>query len=138
MPFQPLRVPDKPDPLAIRYRFGPFDLDVRAGELRKHGIRLRLGQQTLQILLMLLKQPGDVVLRDDIRTTLWPDNTVVEFDHSINAAIQRLRDSLGDSADEPRYIETLTRRGYRFLAQVETERRRQHSRYPCRHPNRRP
>jgi len=121
MPPQPPRLPDPPDPPTVRYRFGPFDLDVRAGELRKHGIRLRFGQQTLQILLMLLKRPGEVVLREDIRTTLWPDNTVVEFDHSINAAIQRLRDALGDSAEEPRYIETLTRRGYRFLAQVVAE-----------------
>jgi len=102
-----------------RYRFGPFELDDRAGELRKHGIRIRLRQQTLQILHLLLENPGEVVLRDEIRKKLWPDNTVVEFDHSINAAIQKLRDVLGDSADNPRYIETLTRRGYRLLVSVE-------------------
>src|SRR5579859_2559598 len=100
-------------------RFGPFELDARAGELRKHGIRIKLGQQTFQILLMLLKHPGEVVLREEIRYKLWPHDTVVEFDHSINAAIQKLRDALGESADNPRYVETLPRRGYRFIGTVE-------------------
>ena len=92
-------------------RFGPFELDVRAAELRKHGIKVRLHEQPFRILLMLLEHRGDVVLRDEIRQALWPNNTVVEFDHSINAAIQRLRDALGDSADRPRYVETVARRG---------------------------
>jgi DNA-binding winged helix-turn-helix (wHTH) protein/Tol biopolymer transport system component len=100
-------------------RFGPFEVDSRAGELRKHGIRIKLGQQTFQILFMLLKQPGEVVMREEIRNKLWPHDTVVEFDHSINAAIQKLRDALGESADKPRYIETLPRRGYRFIGTVE-------------------
>jgi eukaryotic-like serine/threonine-protein kinase len=101
-------------------RFGPFELDVRAGELRKHDIKVRLQEQPLRILLMLLENPGEVVLREEIRRRLWPNDTIVEFDHSINAAIKRLRDSLGDSAENPRYVETLERRGYRFLLQVES------------------
>src|SRR6516165_4800832 len=100
-------------------RFGPFELDVRAAELRKQGIKVRLHEQPFRILLMLLEHPGDVVLRDEIRLALWPNNTVVEFDHSINAAIQRLRDALSDSADNPKYVETVARRGYRFIGTVE-------------------
>jgi TolB-like protein len=99
-------------------RFGPFELDLRAGELRKEGRRIRLQEQPFQILKMLLESSGDVVLRDEIRSRLWPDDTVVEFEHSINAAVKRLRDALCDSADKPRYIETLARRGYRFIGQV--------------------
>jgi DNA-binding winged helix-turn-helix (wHTH) protein/Tol biopolymer transport system component len=102
-----------------RIRFGPFELDSRAGELRKHGIKIRIGPQTFEILLMLLRHPGEVVLREEIRQKLWPLDTVVEFDHSINAAIQKLRDALGESAGDVRYIETLPRRGYRFIGTVE-------------------
>ena len=98
--------------------FGPFDLDVRAGELRKGGSSIRLSDQPLQVLLMLLERPGEVVLRDEIRGRLWPGSTVVEFDHGINAAVRRLRDALRESADKPRYIETLPRRGYRFIGEV--------------------
>jgi serine/threonine protein kinase len=100
-------------------RFGPFELDVRAGELRKHGTKIKLREQPVRILVMLLENAGEVVLRDEIRQQLWPNNTVVEFDHGINAAIQKLRDALLDSAAEPRYVETVARRGYRFIAQVE-------------------
>jgi DNA-binding winged helix-turn-helix (wHTH) protein len=92
---------------------------VRAAELRKHGIKVRLHDQPFRILLRLLSRPGEVVLREEIRKLLWPDDTVVEFDRSINAAIQRLRDALGDSAEHPRYVETLARRGYRFIGAVE-------------------
>jgi serine/threonine protein kinase/Tol biopolymer transport system component len=102
------------------YRFGPCELDVRAGELRKHGIRLRLREQAFQLLLLLLEHAGEIVLRDEIRSRLWPNETVVEFDSAINTAIRRLRDVLGESAEEPRYIETVARRGYRFLGEVET------------------
>src|SRR3984957_4473785 len=102
-----------------RLGFGPFELDVRAGELRKHGIRIKLREQPVRILLMLLEHPGEVVLREEIRLRLWPNNTVVEFDHGINAAVQKLRDALGESADSPRYVETVARRGYRFLGEVE-------------------
>jgi eukaryotic-like serine/threonine-protein kinase len=100
-------------------RFGDFELDVRAAELRKHGLKLRLQDQSFQILLMLLDRPGEVVLREEIRQKLWPNNTIVEFDSSINAAIKRLRNALGESADQPRYIETLAKRGYRFAGDVE-------------------
>jgi len=102
-------------------RFSPFELDVRAGELRKEGHRIRLQEQPFQILRMLLDSPGEVVLREEIRHKLWPNGTVVEFDHSINAAVKRLRDALRDSAEKPRYIETLARRGYRFIGTVETQ-----------------
>jgi len=98
--------------------FGDFELDVRSGELRKHGLRIRLQDQSFQILLMLLERPGEVVLREEIRKKLWPNDTIVEFDHSINAAIKRLRNALGESAEEPRFIETLAKRGYRFSGAV--------------------
>src|SRR3954469_18423685 len=83
-------------------RFGPFELDLRGGELRREGRRIRLQEQPFQILRLLLEAPGEVVSRDAIRKRLWPDDTVVEFDHSINAAVKRLRDALRDSADKPR------------------------------------
>src|SRR5215471_4022850 len=100
-------------------RFGPFELDLRAREMRKHGVRIRLPEQSFQILLMLLDHPGEVVLREEIRLRLWPNNTIVEFDHSINAAIKRLRNALGESAVDPRYVETLAKRGYRFVGEIE-------------------
>lgn len=100
-------------------RFGLFELDVRAAELRKGGTRIQLQDQPLQILLMLLARPGDVVLREEIRNKLWPGDTVVEFDAGINAAVKRLRDALRESAAKPRHIETLARRGYRFVGQIE-------------------
>jgi len=98
--------------------FGPFELDARAGELWKHGVKIRVQEQPFQVLLMLLERPGEVVLREEIRKTLWPNDTIVEFAPSINAAIQRLRDALGDSADQPSYIETVARRGYRFIGEL--------------------
>src|ERR1700733_8295953 len=112
-------VADLAPPRARQIRFGPFELDVRAGELRKHGIRLLLREQPLQILLLLLERPGEIVVRGEIRARLWPNETVVEFDHAINNAVRRLRDALGESAEKPRYIETVARRGYRFLGEVE-------------------
>jgi DNA-binding winged helix-turn-helix (wHTH) protein len=102
--------------------FGAFEVHVRAGQLRKHGLKIRIPEQSFQILVMLLEHPGEVVLREEIRDRLWPNDTVVEFDHSINAAIKKLRQSLGESAQEPRYVETLARRGYRFLGEVEFRR----------------
>ncbi len=99
-------------------RFGAFELDLRAAELRKDGHRIRLQEQPFQILVELLDRPGQVVSREEIRNKLWPNNTIVEFDHSINTAVKRLRDALQDSAESPRYIETLARRGYRFIASV--------------------
>lgn len=102
----------------LRARFGVFELDRRSGELRKHNHKIRLQDQPLQILLALLERPGEMVLREDIRRKLWPDNTTVEFDHGINAAVKRLRDSLQDTAKNPHFVETIGRRGYRFVAPV--------------------
>src|SRR5215469_6180085 len=100
-------------------RFGAFELDLRARELRKHGLKVGLPEQSVQILSMLVKRSGEVVLREEIRKRLWPDDTIVAFDHSINAAINRLRGALGDEAKVPRHIETLAKRGYRFRVPVE-------------------
>jgi len=100
-------------------RFGVFELDLRARELRKAGLSTGLPEQSIKILALLLEKPGDVVLREEIRKKLWPNDTVVEFDHSINAAIKRLRQALGDPAEAPQYIETLARRGYRWKIPVE-------------------
>jgi eukaryotic-like serine/threonine-protein kinase len=100
-------------------RFGVFELDLRARELRKGGLSTGLPEQSIKILALLVEKPGEVVLREEIRKKLWPDDTIVEFDHSINAAIKRLRQSLGDPADAPRYIDTLARRGYRWKLPVE-------------------
>jgi TolB-like protein/DNA-binding winged helix-turn-helix (wHTH) protein/tetratricopeptide (TPR) repeat protein len=99
-------------------RFGPFEVDFRAGELLKNGRRIRLQDQPLQVLAMLVENPGEVVTREDLRKRLWPGDTFVDFDHGLNNAINRLREALIDSADAPRFIETLPRRGYRFIAEV--------------------
>src|SRR5579863_1881177 len=100
-------------------RFGLFELDLNGGELRKSGVKLRLQGQPLQVLTLLLEQAGSVVTREDLRQKLWPSDTFVDFDHSLNTAVNKLREALGDSASSPRYVETLARRGYRFLAPVE-------------------
>src|ERR1700716_2371666 len=100
-------------------RFGVFEADLSAGELRKHGLRLKLSEQPFQILVMLLEKPGNVVSRDELRNRLWPGDTFVDFDHGLNNAVMRLREVLSDSSDTPRFIETLPRRGYRFIAPVE-------------------
>jgi serine/threonine protein kinase len=101
-------------------RFGEFEFDVRAAELRKAQNKIRLQEQPFRILAMLLEHPGEVVMREEIRTRLWPNGTIVEVGHGINAAVQRLREALGDSAENPRYVETVARRGYRFVCPVET------------------
>jgi DNA-binding winged helix-turn-helix (wHTH) protein len=100
-------------------RFGAFEVDLRAGELRKHGIRLKLQDQPFQVLAHLLEHPGEVVTREELRQKLWPADTFVDFDTGLNSAIKKLRDALSDSAEKPCYIETLPRRGYRFIAPVE-------------------
>src|SRR5437870_9236307 len=102
-------------------RFGVFELDLLAGELRKGGARIRLQEQLFQVLAMLLERPGDVVTRDDLREKLWPADTFVDFDHSLNTAINKIREALGDSAGNPRFVETLARRGYRFIAPVQAD-----------------
>jgi TolB-like protein/DNA-binding winged helix-turn-helix (wHTH) protein/Flp pilus assembly protein TadD len=103
-----------------RLRFGMFELDLRAGELRKHGLRIRLQEQPFQVLEMLLEHPGDVVTREELQKKLWPADTFVDFDHGLNKAINKLREALGDPAENPRFVETVARRGYRFLAEVKT------------------
>ncbi|MBS1857068.1 MAG: protein kinase [Acidobacteria bacterium] len=103
-----------------RIRFGAFELDLEKGELRKRGIRLRLPDQSFEILAMLVAHPGELVGREEIRQRLWPNGTIVEFEHSVNSAVKRLRDALGDSGSTPRFIETVPRRGYRFRERVET------------------
>jgi TolB-like protein/Tfp pilus assembly protein PilF len=102
-------------------RFGTFEVDLRARELRKGGIRIRLQDQPFEILAVMLERPGEVVTREELRERLWPAGTFVDFEHSLNAAIKRLRAALGDDADNPRFVETLHRRGYRFIAAVESE-----------------
>ncbi len=101
-------------------RFGIFEVDLRAGELRKKGIRIKLQDQPFLLLVTLLKQPGEIVSREEIRRTLWPDGTFIDFDHGLGSAISRLRETLGDSAANPRFIETVPRRGFRFIAPIET------------------
>src|SRR5712692_6096016 len=100
-------------------RFGVFEVDLRSGELRKQGLKIRLQEQPLQVLALLLDYPGQLVTRERLKQKLWPADTFVDFDHSLNTAINKLREALGDSASSPRYVETLARRGYRFLATVE-------------------
>jgi Tol biopolymer transport system component/DNA-binding winged helix-turn-helix (wHTH) protein len=102
-------------------RFGIFEADLRAGELRRNGSRIRLQDQPFQVLALLLARPGELVTREELRDKLWPADTFVDFDHGLNAAVKRLRDALGDSAENPRFIETLARRGYRFLLPVHSQ-----------------
>jgi Tol biopolymer transport system component/DNA-binding winged helix-turn-helix (wHTH) protein len=99
-------------------QFGVFEVDLRAGELRRNGSKVRFQEQPFQVLAFLLERPGQLVTRDELHARLWPADTFVDFDHGLNAAIKRLRDALGDSAENPRFVETLARRGYRFLAPV--------------------
>src|SRR6266481_5671138 len=99
-------------------RFGTFEVNLQTGELRHAGQKVKLQEQPFQILAALLERPGEVVTREELRSKLWPEDTFVDFDHSLNAAIKRLRDALGESADAPVFIETLARRGYRFIAPV--------------------
>src|ERR687883_1504367 len=99
-------------------RFESFELDVRSRELRKGKNRIRLQEQPFEILRLMLERPGDVVTREELARRLWPEGTFVDFEHSLNAAVKRLRAALGDTADNPRFVETLHRRGYRFVAPV--------------------
>src|ERR1700722_15058877 len=102
------------------YRFGLYELDSGTGELRKEGkARPRVQGQPLEVLLYFLARPGDVVSRDELRVLLWPKDTYVDYDHSLNTAVNKLRDALSDSADNPRFIQTIPRRGYRFISSVE-------------------
>ena len=100
-------------------RFGSFDVDLRAGELRKNGVKIRLQGQPLEVLALLLERPGQVVTREELQQKLWAGDTFVDFEHGLNKAISRVREALGDEADNPRFVETLPRRGYRFIAPVD-------------------
>ncbi len=100
-------------------RIGEFELDLRTGELRKNGQKFILQGQPFQVISVLLERPGELVTREELKKRLWPSDTFVDFDHSLNKAVNRLRDALGDSAEKPRYVETITRRGYRLIATVE-------------------
>src|SRR4030088_943431 len=98
-------------------RFGTFEVDLRSGELRKAGVKLKFGGQPFQVLTILLESPGEVVTREELQKRLWPD-TFVDVDHNLNTAINKIREALGDSAESPRYVETLSRRGYRFIGEL--------------------
>ena len=100
-------------------RFGPFEADITTQELRKNGNKLRLPNQSFLVLSVLLERPGQLVTRDDLRERLWPSDTFVEYDQGLNVVVNRLHEALGDSAEKPRYIETLPRRGYRFIGAIE-------------------
>src|SRR5215831_19593382 len=101
-----------------RVQFGVFELDLQGAELRKNGVKVKLQEQPLKVLQVLLENPGQIVSREDLRRRVWPANTFVEFDQGLYSAIARLRDALGDSSGSPRFIETVARRGYRFIAPV--------------------
>src|SRR5271170_6986005 len=106
------------EPQVRLIRFGNFEVDLRSGELRKAGAKLKFGGQPFQVLSILLERPGDLVTRNELQKRLWPD-TFVDVDHNLNTAINKIREVLGDSAERPRFIETLSRRGYRFIGELE-------------------
>src|SRR5580765_3232823 len=99
-------------------RFGTYEVSLQSGEVRKSGMRIRVQQQPLKLLEILLERPGEVVTREELRGRIWPNESFGDFDQAVNVAVAKLRVALGDSADNPRYIETLPRRGYRFIADV--------------------
>src|SRR5262250_1179507 len=101
------------------FRFGPFEADVQAGELRKDGVRVPLQGQPFLVLAALIERPGELVWRDDLRHRVWPEDTFVEFDHALNTAVKKIRTALGDCANSPEYVETIPKRGYRFLVPVQ-------------------
>ena len=104
---------------ARRYRFGVFEADGSTGELRRQGLRIRLNAQPFQVLCLLLDRPGELLTREEISRELWPDGTFVDYEHGVNSAVNRIREALGDTAGNPRFVETLARKGYRFVAPVE-------------------
>ena len=109
-----------PSPLPPLVRFADFEVDLRAGQLRKRGAKLRLQEQPFRLLAALLESSGEVVTREELRSRLWPADTFVDFDHRLAAAISKLRDALNDSAENPRFVETVGRRGYRFMVRIES------------------
>jgi len=114
-----------------RYRFGVFEADATLGELRRQGVRIKLNAQPFQVLVMLLQRPGELLTREEISRELWPDGTFVDYEHGVNSAVNRIREALGDTAGNPRFIETLARRGYRFVAPVEPITRNEDSSAPA-------
>src|SRR5690242_9405593 len=112
-------MPQASEPLG-RVSFGPFELDRHAAELHKHGVRIKLQAQPFQVLEMLVERPGEVVSRDELKRRVWPADSFGDFDHGLNKSINKIREALGDSALSPRYVETVSRRGYRFIADVTT------------------
>jgi cholera toxin transcriptional activator len=102
-----------------RYRFGVFEADAATSELRRQGVRIKLNAQPFQMLLLLLERPGELLTREEISKELWPDGIFVDYEHGVNSAVNRIREALGDTASSPRFVETLARRGYRFVAPVE-------------------
>src|SRR5262250_3371189 len=105
--------------LSARIKFGPFEADLKTRELWKGGLKLKLSGQPFEILAMLVERPSQLVTREELRKRIWSEDTFVDFGHGLNAAVNKLREALSDSAEDPRYIETLPRRGYRFIAKVE-------------------
>src|SRR5256714_3574496 len=103
----------------LKYKFDAFEADLRAAELRRNGTRLKLQLQPFQVLVALLERPKEVITREELRQRLWPEDTFVDFDHGLNTAMVKLRDVLGDSASKPKYVETIAKRGYRFLRTAE-------------------
>jgi DNA-binding winged helix-turn-helix (wHTH) protein len=103
----------------LKYQFDDFEADLRAAELRRHGTRLKLQLQPFQVLVALLERPREVITREELRQRLWPEDTFVDFDHGLNTAMVKLRDVLGDSASKPKYVETIAKRGYRFLGDAQ-------------------
>jgi DNA-binding winged helix-turn-helix (wHTH) protein len=108
-----------PSTLPPLVRFADFEVDLRAGQLRKQGIKIRLQEQPFRLLTVLLESAGEVVTREELRGRLWPADTFVDFDHRLAAAVKKLRDALADSAENPKFVETIGRRGYRFMTPVE-------------------
>ncbi len=119
MPSDKLAIKMEGHPQVRRYRFGVFEADPATGELRRQGVRIKLNAQPFQVLCLLLARPGELLTREEISRELWPNGTFVDYEHGVNAAINRIREALGDSAANPRFVETLARRGYRFVALVE-------------------
>src|SRR6516162_7235814 len=105
----------------VRIRFAVFELDTRSGELRKAGSRVKLQDQPLKVLTALLEQPGEVVTREELKRRIWPEDSFGDFDHAVNVAVAKLRSALGDTPETPRYVETLPRRGYRFIFPLSTK-----------------
>jgi DNA-binding winged helix-turn-helix (wHTH) protein len=110
---------NSPDGAPRTVRFGVFELDLQTGELRRKGVKVALQEQPFRVLALLVAQPGELVTRDELRRALWAEAVFVDFDHGLNKAVAKIRDALGDIAESPRYVETLERRGYRFIAPVE-------------------